>query len=587
MSTIGHFAWRGAAGAALVAAVGLVFGDVVGFEFVNFDDDINIVLNPHLGELDSKAWRWVWTDMGYMRRYLPLSWIAWFGLFAAGGLEPWYYHTANLVVHAFNAVMVWIACAQALVVWCGRGSAQAPTLRTSVLPALAALLWAVHPLRVELVAWASGLLYLLSTAAALVAWVAFVQAQRHGWSNGWWLVSIVAYAASGLSYPVALGLPCLMLAWLCARQQAAHWRTLMLRLAPFLAISAATLGAALWARWSLAAGSEAVNEGMVPVWARLGRVAYIWVYYWWRPFWPGELSPVYDTFLGGAGRLAFAGAALLAVGVTMAAWRARQRMAWLFPVWLGYLAFMLPHSGLFEGAFFPADRYSYVIGVAQAIMSTLAIAWLGGRFGWAWVALPVALAGAWLGWRARVQTEIWRNTETLFTRIDEELEVPWVRASYRLRYAAVLAGYGQLAAARRVEEEAQALAPGVDFSWQLKLPRDYAELSAAAGLPGFAVQHQGLALARLRAGDRIGAHAHFQRALKLAPGYLEARYNFALAYAQWGEPREALAQFFALRETDVSPDQRRGFWSVLARSFRTQGMDGLAAAADARARAVN
>src|ERR1044072_4825885 len=79
----------------LLVLVVAVFSGVIDFDFVVFDDDINLIFNPHLGDLNAKAWQWVWTDTSYMNRYLPLGWLAFFGVFAAGGLEPSCYHATN------------------------------------------------------------------------------------------------------------------------------------------------------------------------------------------------------------------------------------------------------------------------------------------------------------------------------------------------------------------------------------------------------------------------------------------------------------------------------------------------------------
>ena len=62
--------------------------------WVYFDDDINIVLNPHLTGT-SDTLKWAWTDAAYNRRYMPVGWMMFDGLFRLGGLNPVLYHTAS------------------------------------------------------------------------------------------------------------------------------------------------------------------------------------------------------------------------------------------------------------------------------------------------------------------------------------------------------------------------------------------------------------------------------------------------------------------------------------------------------------
>lgn len=563
--------------AGVVAAVLGTFAPVVRFDFVVFDDDINIVLNPHLGELNAEAWRWLWTDTSYMRRYLPLGWLAFFTLFRMGGLDPSYYHAANLLVHTLNAALVLFACTQ-LLSWRARetGEALSPVIRWA-LAGLAALLWACHPMRVESVAWASGMLYLLSVTAALVAWILFVHAETHEVSAGWRWTSIGAFVASALVYPVALGLPCLVFAWRWGRW-AAHRRPLgVASVVPYAVISALTLAAAVYARTG---GAEAPTTSGVSAITRLSRTTFIWVDYLWRPFWPVELSPVYDSLLE-TSWLAWLLSALVVAAVTGAAVARRRVWPWLLPLWCGYLACMLPHAGLLEGPFFPADRYGYFVGTAQAmVLAVLGREWMRRVGSAGWLMAAAAAACGVLAFGARDQTWVWRDSDALFARIDRAVSLPWVRASYRMRYAAVLTAQGRYSEAQKVEREAAGLAPETDLSKPRKLVRDFAELGETAGMPPFAVQHHSLALAHLKKADAIGAFAHLRRALEIAPSYDIARYNLALALAESARPREALAHFFWVDRATLPRQQRDGFWRMLAAGFRARGEEHLAVAAE-------
>src|SRR3954465_14595731 len=80
---------------------------VLDHEWVYFDDDINIVLNPHLTGT-SDTLKWAWSDASYNRRYMPIGWMLFDGIFRAGGLNPVLYHAASWLLAAANAVMLFL-----------------------------------------------------------------------------------------------------------------------------------------------------------------------------------------------------------------------------------------------------------------------------------------------------------------------------------------------------------------------------------------------------------------------------------------------------------------------------------------------
>src|SRR2546427_1325453 len=136
-------------------------------QFVRWDDDDNLVENPHYRGLGWTHLRWMWTT-SHIGHYAPLTWMT-FGLdYLFWGLKPVGYHLTNLLLHAANAAIFYLLALRIL------GSAlPGPRERGNVglaaSAAFAALLFAIHPLRVESVAWAterrevlSGPFYLLT-----------------------------------------------------------------------------------------------------------------------------------------------------------------------------------------------------------------------------------------------------------------------------------------------------------------------------------------------------------------------------------------------------------------------------------------
>src|SRR6185369_14313609 len=140
----------------------------LGSDFVLWDDDMNFTDNPSYRGLSPSHLRWMFTTF-HGGHYQPLSWVT-LGLdYTLWGMNPLGYHLTNLLLHAANALLVYRLIA-VLVPGVGAGAA-----------VVGALSFAIHPLRVESVAWAterrdvlSGLFFLLT----VLAYVRFVRAKR-------------------------------------------------------------------------------------------------------------------------------------------------------------------------------------------------------------------------------------------------------------------------------------------------------------------------------------------------------------------------------------------------------------------------
>src|SRR5213594_3953589 len=171
-------------------------------QFVNWDDKDNFLDNPHYRGLGWTHLRWMWTT--HLGHYIPLTWMT-LGLdYLIWGMNPTGYHLTNLLLHAANAVLVYRLIV-ALVPGVGARAAL-----------VGALGFAIHPLRVESVAWAterrdvlSGLFYL----ATVLGYLRFAEAQREGrpW-RGWLAASVGCFLLSLLAKAWGITLPLVLLA---------------------------------------------------------------------------------------------------------------------------------------------------------------------------------------------------------------------------------------------------------------------------------------------------------------------------------------------------------------------------------------
>ena len=163
----------------LVAVVFAVFFNTIEAGFLRWDDDINVFENPHVQGLTAENLRWMFTDFEQAIRYKPLAWLAWAAVHELFGLNPFGFHLANVLLHSVNTVLVFLLIRRLLKLAATPHVSE--SLRMSAAThdagaALGALVWAVHPLRVEPVAWVTGLPYGLSLAFLLLATIFYLHA---------------------------------------------------------------------------------------------------------------------------------------------------------------------------------------------------------------------------------------------------------------------------------------------------------------------------------------------------------------------------------------------------------------------------
>ena len=188
----------------LVTAV--VYLPVCRNEFVLLDDAEYITENPNLdGGLSPQSVKWAFTAVGYAANYHPLAWISHLADVSVasaktGKRAEFVSHAHNVALHAANAVLLFLL----LCLICDE------KVRLELL-ALLALFWSLHPLRVEVVAWASERKELLSVFWMLVAAVSYCS--RAALTRTRLAVSLLAFALALLAKPVAVSFPAVLFTW--------------------------------------------------------------------------------------------------------------------------------------------------------------------------------------------------------------------------------------------------------------------------------------------------------------------------------------------------------------------------------------
>jgi hypothetical protein len=144
--------------------------------FLNWDDNVNFLDNPAYRGLGVEQLRWAFTSVLF-GHYIPLTRMSWSLNYVLGGMEPWGYHLANVLLHGINATTFYFVARRLLAAVGGTGGQQGrrePALCAAA--TVAALVFGVHPLRVEPVAWISGRADLLCATFALLAVWAYLRA---------------------------------------------------------------------------------------------------------------------------------------------------------------------------------------------------------------------------------------------------------------------------------------------------------------------------------------------------------------------------------------------------------------------------
>lgn len=383
--------------AIIVLATAAAYWPVLTCGFVNYDDDKHILANPRFNPPTLKNALAYWTERGFFGLYIPVTYTAWTVVAQTArrgdSFSPAVFHVANLLVHACNAVLVYFILQRLL-----RGKPFAAML--------GALMFALHPLQVEAVAWVSGFRDVFGGLLALLTilrYLDFLDASEPPARRNAYLIAAGAFALALLSKPTAVVLP-LVLLIIDTLIRRRPWRAALTPLVPLIVMS---LLAAAWAR---IVQPSILLSNPVPLAARPLVAADSVGFYLWKLAWPARLVPDYGRH-DYRGLLSLAPAAILVALILL-----RLKTPLLLAGYLIFLAALLPVLGFvpfdFQEISNVADRYMYLpmLGAALALAAVMSrfdsVAIRAGAF-----AVLIAF-----GIRTFEQAQIWRSTQTLFAR---------------------------------------------------------------------------------------------------------------------------------------------------------------------------
>lgn len=531
----------------LVAAATLAaFWPVGTFPFVGWDDGGYVYDNEVVrGGLTAAGLKSAFT-MIRQENWHPLTWVSHMLDVELFGMDAGMHHLTNLALHLAAAILLLLVLRRATgMLW-----------RAAVV----SLLFAVHPLHVESVAWVSerkdvlaGLFWAL-TVAFYLGYVRRPGRERYA-------LLLASYILGLMAKPMLVTLPLVLLLldyWPLGRLSLSRTgprgievRRLLIEKAPLLLPALASSVITLVAQAGI--GKAAVSLEVIPLALRLENAVASYATYLVRMVLPAGMALFYPYPIDGIPLLELGGAVLLLAGLTILALRGAGASPWL-PVGLGwYLVTLLPVVGIIQvGMQARADRYTYV----PLIGPFIAVVWAGAALAQRRVrqrVVPFVAAGlvtAACVVLARNQVGYWRDTETLMRHAMDVTPRNWVA---QLNLASYLTGIGRepegLALYRQASTEVPARSEahfrrGVLLAQQGALPDAAVEFRRAAAIhPPFADAHYRLGLVESRLGNAEKAIEDHRAALGYRPDFVEAHFERGVLLAGQGHWEEAAANF--------------------------------------------
>ncbi len=545
-----------------------------------WDDDDHLTANPAMTA--PHGLEMIWSSLA-VSRYYPLTLTTFWIQRRFWDLNPLPYHLVNVLVHTINGLLLFLV------------------LRRLKIPGawVAAMLWTLHPVNVESVAWITELKNTQSALFFFLSVLCFLRSEASR-KQGWYALAVACGLAAMLSKPSTVVLPLALL--LCVWWERGRWnRRDVVRTAPFFGLAAGMSALTIIeqrrrvlrvgaAEWQLGVGQRLVVAGKA-----------IW-FYAAKVLWPSRLTFVYPRWTVDAWswRPWVPTAALVAVGVAL--WRCRNR-AWCQAVLFGggfFVVALLPVLGFFDVFYF---RYSFVADHFQYLASVgiITLVFGGGaalcdhagstgrRVGAAAAAFLMTALGT-LTWR---QGHIYQDAETLWRdtiakdprcwmahnnlgltlvslgrtqegigQYEDALRIKPDHAETHYNLGIALAQAGRMEDAIGQYEQALRIKPeyaeaqsnlGATLGQVGRMPEAIEHLEQALRIePDSAEVHLNLGLALVQVGRVPEAIDHWQQALRINPKYAEPHYYLGVASEQAGRMQEAIAHYEqALR---INPD---------------------------------
>jgi len=520
-----------------------------------FDDDLYITNNNHVKTgLNRENIVWAFTTT-HAYNWHPITWLSHILDCQLFDLNPGWHHLVSLLFHAANALLLFYLLKSTTgLLWQS---------------AFVAALFAVHPLRVESVAWASERKDVLSTFFGLLTIAAYVRYVKKP-QIGYYLLAIFIFALGLMSKQMLVTLPLVLLLldyWPLNRLKIkelsiAECRLSIIEKIPFLVLSVIA-GGAVYIIQKQEGTVKSLAEFSLPY--RIENALVSYVTYIFRMIWPGRLTVFYPHLFDNLPLWKVVAATSLLVGITTVAVLKVRQYPYFMVGWFWYLITLVPVAGFVQvGVQASADRYTYIpltglfIIIAWGIPDIFARLPYKKTFFQLFASILLPTLGVITNWQVRY----WRDDITLYRHAAEAVRNNWW---------AHLALGGVLLSENKLDEAS------VNFTQVLQIEPDSPKALSGLGIilfkrgdfndaetyftkalelsPDFAEAQNNLGYILMNQGKFDDAAAHFEQALRVKPDFAEAHFNLSMIFSRQGKSDKAFAHYDeALR---IKPDLAR------------------------------
>ena len=405
--------------------------------FVSWDDDVYLYKNDHIRHLNGEFFSWAFTEFR-ASNWHPLTWLSHAIDYSIWGLNPMGHHLTNILLHSINTLLVTLLTHSLLRGLPASGQSLISSANTLPLVALiTGLLFGLHPLHVESVAWISerkdllcAFFYVLSLLFYLRVWHSKPGGIKTGevFLGRNYLLSLALFALALMSKPMAISLPCVLLLidWLYADGLSRKaWKTLLATKVPFILLAIASAVVTVTAQKS---GGAISSLETAPFIDRLWVASYALIAYLRNMLWPSDLVPFYSYPISVQWfSLQYLGATLLVAVISLITLiNIRRYRSWVV-AWGYYVVTLIPVLGVVKvGGQAMADRYTYLPSIAPFIVLAVILVWGLGRLQRltesrltrvAPLFLVAVLLFGSLSFLTQQQIRIWKSGETLWTYV--------------------------------------------------------------------------------------------------------------------------------------------------------------------------
>ena len=566
-------------------------------DFVLWDDNNYVFENIHIHSLNSAFIKWAFFDF-YDANWHPLTWISHAMDYAVWGLNPLGHHLTNIIFHAVNTFVVVLLMIRLL-----QARKESTTYseepgflidRTILMTAgITGLLFGLHPLHVESVAWVSerkDLLCALFFLLTIIMYIRHLSAREHQATQKkiksfvftkCYFLSCGFFILALLSKPMAVTLPVvlLILDWYPFQriQSFLSFRQAVVEKIPFFALS---LFSSIITILAQRAGGAIKSTEFIPLPARALVGTKSLVAYLWKMLWPLDLLPYYP-YPGHILVFSFEylSAIALVIGITaVCIVLAKKQKLWL-TVWGIYVVTLLPVLGIIQvGNQSMADRYTYLPSLAPFLILGLTEAWIWAKVNrlqrWrlvakASVASVAVLMFAVLSFQTFTQIGIWKNSIDLWTYVirKESERVPdayiyrGMAYGYKGLYKEAIADFDRVITLDPYHEAAYS-GRGAVFGKIGLYARAIEDFNKAIALaPNNYQVYTNLGVIYGKIGQYDKAAESFNEAIAIQPDEAENYNNLGIVYSkigQYGKAAESFNEAIAIQPDEAEIYLNRG-----------------------------